>query len=298
MIWVICKCLIHSDAEVGANNDWPCSLSGAHKLSYAPPTGHTQGIFTCQEDLLHTCLPTSYLLVCITPPMIPEAGYLCMGICHHGSYARHSHKPRRSFGAWLAAKNYLGFLDYPISQSTQHIFISPQSPEFHWPPPWHPFQDIDTIPWGNTNFHALWSWGAWIENFQANPTQTLFVEGVFMTDPNDPCSSQKPNLALMFLTGYPNILFIIESFRKQDFKPTMPKEYDCNTHSQCQLCTPTFPASNSIPPSYPALFSLTSEKKLIQLPGGSDLPMMTPPQSIIQTALLPHQKTGLAFLWD
>ncbi|MBW0554767.1 hypothetical protein O181_094482 [Austropuccinia psidii MF-1] len=26
--------------------------------------------------------------------------------------------------------------------------------------------------------------------------------------------------------------------------------------------------------------------------------MMTPPHSIIQTALLPHQKTGLAFLWD
>ncbi|MBW0480185.1 hypothetical protein O181_019900 [Austropuccinia psidii MF-1] len=26
--------------------------------------------------------------------------------------------------------------------------------------------------------------------------------------------------------------------------------------------------------------------------------MMTPPNSIIQTALLPHQKNGLAFLWD
>ncbi|MBW0479364.1 hypothetical protein O181_019079 [Austropuccinia psidii MF-1] len=71
----------------------------------------------------------------------------------------------------------------------------------------------------------------------------------------------------------------------------MPKEYDCNTHSQCQLFTPTFPASNSIPPSYPALFSLTPKQKLIQLPSGSDLPM-------IQTPLLPHQKTGLAFLWD
>ncbi|MBW0480319.1 hypothetical protein O181_020034 [Austropuccinia psidii MF-1] len=36
--------------------------------------------------------------------------------------------------------------------------------------------------------------GAWIENCQTNPTQTLFFEGVFMTDPtdtftdpNDPC---------------------------------------------------------------------------------------------------------------
>ncbi|MBW0581557.1 hypothetical protein O181_121272 [Austropuccinia psidii MF-1] len=53
-----------------------------------------------------------------------------------------------------------------------------------------------------------------------------------------------------------------------------------------------------MPPSYPTLFSLTSKKKLIQLPSGSDLPMMTPPVSIIQTPLLPHQKTKLAFIWD
>ncbi|MBW0540509.1 hypothetical protein O181_080224 [Austropuccinia psidii MF-1] len=99
--------------------------------------------------------------------------------------------------------------------------------------------------------------GACIGNCQSNPTQTLFVEGVFVTDPNDPCSSH-----------------------------------------QCKLLTPTFLTSNSIPPSYPALFSLTSKKKLIQLPSGSDLPMMTPPKSIIQTPLLPHQHTGLAFLWD
>ncbi|MBW0581698.1 hypothetical protein O181_121413 [Austropuccinia psidii MF-1] len=96
--------------------------------------------------------------------------------------------------------------------------------------------------------------GAWIENFESNPTQTLFVERVFMTDPKDPCSSQKPNLALVFFTWYLNILLIIETFRKQDFKIEMPKEYDCNTHSQCQLFTPTFLASNSMPPSYPALF--------------------------------------------
>ncbi|MBW0532889.1 hypothetical protein O181_072604 [Austropuccinia psidii MF-1] len=57
--------------------------------------------------------------------------------------------------------------------------------------------------------------GAWIENFQSNPTQTLFVEGVFMNDPNNPFSSQKPNQALMFFTWHPNILFIIESFQKQ-----------------------------------------------------------------------------------
>ncbi|MBW0538615.1 hypothetical protein O181_078330 [Austropuccinia psidii MF-1] len=54
--------------------------------------------------------------------------------------------------------------------------------------------------------------GSWIQNFQSNPTQALSVEEVFMTDPNDPCSSQKPNLALMLFTWYLNILFIIESF--------------------------------------------------------------------------------------
>ncbi|MBW0546745.1 hypothetical protein O181_086460 [Austropuccinia psidii MF-1] len=53
-----------------------------------------------------------------------------------------------------------------------------------------------------------------------------------------------------------------------------------------------------MPPSYPSLFSLSSKKKLIQLPSGSDLPMMTPPNSIIQTTLLLHQKTRLAFLLD
>ncbi|MBW0462366.1 hypothetical protein O181_002081 [Austropuccinia psidii MF-1] len=54
--------------------------------------------------------------------------------------------------------------------------------------------------------------GAWIKNCHDIPTQTLFVEGVFMTDANDPSSSEKPNLVLMFFTWYPNILFIIESF--------------------------------------------------------------------------------------
>ncbi|MBW0578874.1 hypothetical protein O181_118589 [Austropuccinia psidii MF-1] len=124
--------------------------------------------------------------------------------------------------------------------------------------------------------------GEWIENCQSNPTQTLFVEGVFMTDPNDSCSSQKPNLALMFFTWYPKILFIIESFQKEGFKLKMLNKYDSNTHSQCQLFAPTFPTSNSMPPSYPDLFSLTPKKKLKKLPSGSDLPMRTPHHSIIQ----------------
>ncbi|MBW0558878.1 hypothetical protein O181_098593 [Austropuccinia psidii MF-1] len=42
--------------------------------------------------------------------------------------------------------------------------------------------------------------GAWIEDCQSNPTQTLFVEGLFITDQHDPSSSQKLHLALMFFT--------------------------------------------------------------------------------------------------
>ncbi|MBW0587403.1 hypothetical protein O181_127118 [Austropuccinia psidii MF-1] len=140
--------------------------------------------------------------------------------------------------------------------------------------------------------------GAWIENCQSNPIQTLFVEGVFMTDPDEPSSSQKPNLALMFFTWYPNILFIIESFRKQYFKLQIPKEYDSHSHSQCQLFTPTTPTSILTTPLYPSVFSLSSKQKLVQLPSGSDLPMMAPPHSIINTPLLPHQKTRLDFLLD
>ncbi|MBW0577454.1 hypothetical protein O181_117169 [Austropuccinia psidii MF-1] len=119
--------------------------------------------------------------------------------------------------------------------------------------------------------------GAWIENCQSNPTQILSVEGVFMTDANDPSSSQKPNLELMFFTWYPNILFIIKSFQTQDSKLEMPKEYECNTHSLCQVFTPTFPTLSLTPASYPAVLSFTSKQKLIQLPSGSDLPMMTRP---------------------
>ncbi|MBW0503110.1 hypothetical protein O181_042825 [Austropuccinia psidii MF-1] len=78
----------------------------------------------------------------------------------------------------------------------------------------------------------------------------------------------------------------------------MPKEYDCNSHSQCQCFTPKTPTSILTPPLYPAGFSFSSKQKLIQLPSGTYPPMMTPPQSMMKTPLLPHQKTGLAFLWD
>ncbi|MBW0530216.1 hypothetical protein O181_069931 [Austropuccinia psidii MF-1] len=103
--------------------------------------------------------------------------------------------------------------------------------------------------------------GAWIKSHQLNPNQTLFVEGVFITDPGEPSLSQKPNLALIFFTWYPNILFIIKNFRKQDFKLQMPKEYDFHSHSQCQPFTPTAPTSISTPPLYQTVFSLSSQKK-------------------------------------
>ncbi|MBW0551422.1 hypothetical protein O181_091137 [Austropuccinia psidii MF-1] len=95
---------------------------------------------------------------------------------------------------------------------------------------------------------------------QFNPNQTLFFEGVFMTDPDEPSSSQKPNLALMFFTWYLNILFIIESFEKKNFKLQIPKEYECHSHSQCESFTPTTPTSISTPPFYQPVFSLSSRK--------------------------------------
>ncbi|MBW0536947.1 hypothetical protein O181_076662 [Austropuccinia psidii MF-1] len=136
-----------------------------------------------------------------------------------------------------------------------------------------------------TFMHCGPGW-AWIKNYQSNPAQTLFGEGLFMTDANDPSSSQKPNLELMFFTWYLNILFIIESFQTQDFKLKMPKECDCNTHSQFQVFTPILPVSNSTPASYPAVLSLTSKQNLIQLPSGSDLPMMTPPHSSVTQLMM------------
>ncbi|MBW0467342.1 hypothetical protein O181_007057 [Austropuccinia psidii MF-1] len=82
-----------------------------------------------------------------------------------------------------------------------------------------------------------------------------------MTDPDEPSSSPKPNLAFMFFKCYLNILFIIESFRKQDLKLQIPNEYDCHSHSQCQLFTPTTPTSILTTPSYPAVFSFVFQAK-------------------------------------
>ncbi|MBW0470574.1 hypothetical protein O181_010289 [Austropuccinia psidii MF-1] len=119
--------------------------------------------------------------------------------------------------------------------------------------------------------------GAWIENGESKPTQTLFFKRVFITDPAETSSSQKPNLSLMFFTWYLKILFMIERFRKQDFKIQIPKEYDCHSHNQCKLFTPTTPTLILTPPLYPTVFSLSSKQKLAQLGSGSDLSMMTPP---------------------
>ncbi|MBW0592255.1 hypothetical protein O181_131970 [Austropuccinia psidii MF-1] len=125
--------------------------------------------------------------------------------------------------------------------------------------------------------------GAWIGNTQSNPTQVLFVEGVLMTDQSDLSSRLQPKLALMLFTWYPIILFIIESFQNQDFNLKIPREYDGNSHTQCQLLTHTSPVSNPTPPSYLYLFSLTSKQNLIQSPIGSDLPTMASPNYMIQT---------------
>ncbi|MBW0556717.1 hypothetical protein O181_096432 [Austropuccinia psidii MF-1] len=124
--------------------------------------------------------------------------------------------------------------------------------------------------------------GELIENCQSNPTQTLFVEGVLMTDQNDPSPSQKPNIAFIFFTWYPKIPFIIESVRKQDFKLQVPQEYDGNSHSQCKLFNSTYPASSLTPYSYPVVFSLSSKQKPIQLPSGSELSMIKTPSSLIK----------------
>ncbi|MBW0519851.1 hypothetical protein O181_059566 [Austropuccinia psidii MF-1] len=129
-----------------------------------------------------------------------------------------------------------------MPQSTQHICISPDHQNTIGSLPGNLSNTLIPFLVAPQTFIHYGPGGAWIENWQANPTQTLFVEGVFITDPNGTSSSQKPNLVLMFFTWYPNILFIIESFQKQYFKLKMPEEYDCNTHNQFQLFTPTFPA--------------------------------------------------------
>ncbi|MBW0484601.1 hypothetical protein O181_024316 [Austropuccinia psidii MF-1] len=76
------------------------------------------------------------------------------------------------------------------------------------------------------------------------------------------------------------------------------KEYDYHSHIQCQLFTPTTSTSILTTPLYPDVFSLSFNQKMIQLPSGSEIPMMNLPHSMIQTPLLPHHKTRLALLWD
>ncbi|MBW0562606.1 hypothetical protein O181_102321 [Austropuccinia psidii MF-1] len=171
-----------------------------------------------------------------------------------------------------------------MAQSTQHICLSPQSPACYWLSCWSLSKTLIPFLGAPKTFIHCGPGGELIENCQSNLTQILFAEEVFITDAKDPSPSQKPNLALMFFTWYPNILFKMESFQTQDFKLKMPKEYDCNTHRQFQLFTPTFPASNSTAASYPAVSSLNSKQKLIQLPSGSDLPMplFKPPSSLIK----------------
>ncbi|MBW0551982.1 hypothetical protein O181_091697 [Austropuccinia psidii MF-1] len=53
-------------------------------------------------------------------PMIAEAGYVCVGISHHGSFSAHSHAPRTSCGTWLAAKNSFGQVASFVALSYTH----------------------------------------------------------------------------------------------------------------------------------------------------------------------------------
>ncbi|MBW0472207.1 hypothetical protein O181_011922 [Austropuccinia psidii MF-1] len=78
----------------------------------------------------------------------------------------------------------------------------------------------------------------------------------------------------------------------------MRKEYDCNSHGQCKISTPTTLTPNLTPPTYPTVFPLSSKQELLQSPSASDIPIMTPPYSMINTPILPHQKSRIAFLWD
>ncbi|MBW0462655.1 hypothetical protein O181_002370 [Austropuccinia psidii MF-1] len=123
--------------------------------------------------------------------------------------------------------------------------------------------------------------GTWIENCQLNHTQTLFVYGGLMNDQNNPSSSQQPNFMLMSFKWYPNILFIIESLRKQDLKLKNPTEYDGNSNSQCQIFTPTSPTSSSTPPLYPAVLSLDQE--IPKGPSANNLWGTLPPGSMVNS---------------
>ncbi|MBW0496432.1 hypothetical protein O181_036147 [Austropuccinia psidii MF-1] len=127
--------------------------------------------FTWKPEANQCGLSSASSTLAQSRPMIAEADYVWLRICYCGSFSAHAHAPRASCGAWLAAENSLGrvasfagvlytfsFLDYPMAQSTQHICMSPQSPACYWPSPQNPFHNVDTIPWGTTNLHALWSW--------------------------------------------------------------------------------------------------------------------------------------------
>ncbi|MBW0547752.1 hypothetical protein O181_087467 [Austropuccinia psidii MF-1] len=96
--------------------------------------------------------------------------------------------------------------------------------------------------------------GAWIENCQSNTTQKLFVEGVFMTDTKDLCSSQKPNLALITLNFqslndsnylfYPITLSPLYSYIFSQYTAT---HHAINSLlSSHQICLTSTPAHNTI----------------------------------------------------
>ncbi|MBW0480839.1 hypothetical protein O181_020554 [Austropuccinia psidii MF-1] len=91
----------------------------------------------------------------------------------------------------------------------------------------------------------------------------------------------------MFFTWYPNIIFIIESFRTKDFKLEIPREYYGCSHRKCQSFTAISPASNFISSCIVFVIQEKTDKITHWIRPFHD-----------QSPLLPHQKTGLALLWD
>ncbi|MBW0493765.1 hypothetical protein O181_033480 [Austropuccinia psidii MF-1] len=164
-----------------------------------------------------------------------------------------------------------------MAKLKSYLHISPVSSQNSWTLPELLFERLLPYLGSPQTFMHCGPGRTWIKNFQSNPTQKLFFDGVFITDQNDPSSSQKPNLTLMFFACYPNILFIIESFSKQNFKIKIPKEHDGNSPSQFELFTPTSPNSKSTTPLYLVVIFLSFKKKIVQLPSGSDLPMIPLP---------------------
>ncbi|MBW0498501.1 hypothetical protein O181_038216 [Austropuccinia psidii MF-1] len=159
MIWVICKRLIHSSANVVPNYDLCLLLNFTHanfraatRFQIHPSMGPTQAIFAPMADLLppvlqpknsfvrglliRSCSPTcankpeahqcrlstaSYQFKYSTP-MIPDTGLFHVGTHHCGSYLGHLHTHTRTFGACLPANTHRFPTGMPVCASPQFFW--------------------------------------------------------------------------------------------------------------------------------------------------------------------------------